>query len=111
MAVGGKVRGRMGRKKTVQSSITSMGFPLLQKTGEMCGTRSTCLENSGTLTEAACVTMNQIRSLNVPCPGFMLYTSGVEVVFPLKLWNCRRWVWMDRSVQNPEDLMMTKKIS
>jgi hypothetical protein len=23
-------------KKTVQSSITSMGFPLLEKTGEMC---------------------------------------------------------------------------
>ncbi len=26
----------MPKKKTVQSSITSMGFPLLQKTGEMC---------------------------------------------------------------------------
>jgi len=27
--------------------------------------------------------------------GFMLYTSGLEVVFPLKKWSCRRWVWMD----------------
>jgi hypothetical protein len=26
----------MPRKKTVPSSITSMGFPLLQKPGEMC---------------------------------------------------------------------------
>ena len=34
--VGGKVWGRIPKKKTVQSSITSMGFPLLQKPGEMC---------------------------------------------------------------------------
>jgi hypothetical protein len=34
--VGGKVQGRIPRKNTVQSSITSMGFPLLQKPGEMC---------------------------------------------------------------------------
>ena len=39
MPVGSKVRGRMPRKKTVQSSITSMGFPLLQKAGEICGDR------------------------------------------------------------------------
>ena len=37
---GGKVRGRMPRKKTVQSSISSMGFPLLQKPGEMCPGRT-----------------------------------------------------------------------
>jgi hypothetical protein len=29
----------MTGKRTKQSSITSMGFPLLQKTGEMCGVR------------------------------------------------------------------------
>ena len=29
----------MSRKKTVQSSITSMEFPLLQKSGEMCPVR------------------------------------------------------------------------
>ena len=31
MTVVGNVCGRIPRKKTVQSSITSMGFPLLQK--------------------------------------------------------------------------------
>ena len=36
MRVGIRVRGRIPQKKTVQSSITSMGFPLLQKPGEMC---------------------------------------------------------------------------
>ena len=36
LRVGIRVRGRMPKKKTVQSSITSMGFPLLQKPGEMC---------------------------------------------------------------------------
>ena len=39
LSVGGKVWGRMSRKKTVQSSITSMGFPLLEKPGEMCPDR------------------------------------------------------------------------
>ena len=34
--VGIRVRGRMPKKKTVQSSITTMGFPLLQTPGEMC---------------------------------------------------------------------------
>ena len=45
---------------------------------------------------------------NVPCSGF---TSGLEVVFPLKEWSCRRWVWMDRSTQNPEDLMSERNQS
>ena len=36
LCVGIRVRGRIPKKKTVQSSITSMGFPLLQKPGEMC---------------------------------------------------------------------------
>jgi hypothetical protein len=39
MPVDSGVRGWMPKKKTVQSSITSMGFPLLQKTGEMCADR------------------------------------------------------------------------
>ena len=67
--------------ETVQSSITSMGFPRLQKSGEMClwTDRSECLENSGTLIETVCVTMKKIHSLNVPCEGFMFYTSGLEV--------------------------------
>ena len=50
----------MSRKKTVRLSITSMGFPLLQKSGEL-GDRSECLENSGTLTET--VTKKDVHSL------------------------------------------------
>ena len=38
----------MSRKKTVQSSITSMGFPLLQKPGEMCPDRQ--IGNTSTVT-------------------------------------------------------------
>jgi hypothetical protein len=36
LPVGSRVSGRMPKKKTVRSSITSMGFPLLQKPGEIC---------------------------------------------------------------------------
>jgi hypothetical protein len=36
LPVGSRVWGRMPKKKTVQSSITSMGFPLLEKPGEIC---------------------------------------------------------------------------
>ncbi len=38
-AFDGKVQRRIPRKNTVQSSITSMGFPLVQKSGEMCVVR------------------------------------------------------------------------
>ena len=34
--------------------------------------------------------------------GIILSTSGLEVVFPLKQWSSRRWVWIDRVSQNPE---------
>ncbi len=30
-------------------------------------------------------------------------TSGMEVVHPLKQWICRRWAWMDRAAEKPED--------
>ena len=42
------------KKERVQSSITSIGFPLLQKPVEMCdrSVRSECLGNSGTLTKS-----------------------------------------------------------
>jgi hypothetical protein len=42
---------------------------------------------------------------NLRTTGFFL------VVLPLKKWSSRRWVWMGRATQNPEDLMMTKYFS
>jgi hypothetical protein len=36
---------------------------------------------------------------------FMRCTSGIQVVHPLKQWSCRRWAWMDRASEKPEDLL------
>ncbi len=33
----------------------------------------------------------------------MRYTSRMQVVHPLKQWSSRRWTWMDRTTEKPED--------
>jgi len=99
LPVDSKVWGRMSRKKTVQSSITSMGFPLLQKSGQICVDRQIVRGRTDRVSGKVWnfkVNRGQSSS-NVQCSGFMFYTSSLEVVLPLKQWISRRWVWMDKT--------------
>ena len=105
----------MSKKKTIQSSITSMGFPLLQKPGEMCPDRQ--IDVSGKLWNFNRGHMREDEVNTIfKCTVFGFHVlhkwDGGGVPFQEMELQCyRRWVWMDRGPQNPEDLMMTKYFS
>ena len=61
-----------------------MGFLLLEKPGEMCPDRQINVSAKFWNLNRGHMSDDELRSLNVPYVDFTLYTSGVEVVFPLK---------------------------
>ena len=87
-----------------------MGNPQLQKPGEMCPGRQIGVPGKfWNFIRGRMRNEEETLSLNVPRAGFMLCTSGLETVLPVKQWSSRRWVWMDSTAQNP--VMMTKHFS
>ncbi len=88
------------KKATKQSSITSMGFPLLQKPTEMCVDRQFQILTSDPTGRGVCQMKKRIHCTSAPCTSIMCCTSGMQVAHPLKQWSFRRWVWMDRTPRN-----------
>ncbi len=69
--------------------INRRNFPILSGHDHTGGRIVVLLRNSGRLTKGTWTTKKQIHDINVPCVGILFYTSGLEVVLPLKQWNSR----------------------
>jgi hypothetical protein len=89
----------MPPKRTKQSSITSMDF-LFFRSSQRCvwADRSRFLDPTG---KDTCQMKNRIHCTCSLFAIIMRCTSGMQVVHPLKQWNCRRWTWMDRTTEKP----------
>ena len=77
-----------------------MGFPLPQKSEEMCVGRQIQVLASDPTGQGVCQMKKRIHCTSAPCASIIRCTSGMEVAHPLKQWSCRRWVWMDRTPRN-----------
>ena len=62
--------------------------------------RSRFLDPTG---QGVCQMKKRIHCTSAPCASIMRCTSGMQVAHPLKQWSCRRWAWMDRAAEKPED--------
>jgi hypothetical protein len=78
-----------------------MGFPLLQKPTEMCVGRQIQVLGSYWTGRMSNEEANSLYKCTVR--EYHVLHSGMQVTHPLKQWSCRRWAWMDRAFEKPED--------
>jgi hypothetical protein len=78
-----------------------MGFPLLQKPTEMCVGRQIKVLGSYWKGNMSNEESNSLYLCTVR--DYHELHSGIQVVHPLNQWSFRRWAWMDRASEKPED--------